>query len=173
MDREACLAAVHGITKIQIQLSGWTEMDYSPPGSSVRGDFLQAWILEWVAMPSSRGSSQPRDWTQVSCIASLVAQRLKHLPATQETWVRSLHWEDPLEKEMATHSSIFAWRIPWMEEPGGLHTVQGGHKESDRTDFTHSLLHCRQILRFFTVWATREASQGTTDRKYKHIPHTN
>ena len=45
--------------------------------------------------------------------ASVVAQRLKHLPAMQETWVRSLGWEDPLEKETATHSSILAWRIPW------------------------------------------------------------
>ena len=52
--------------------------------------------------------------------ASLVAQRLKRLPAMRETWVRSLGWEDPLEKEMATHSSILAWRIPWTEEPGGL-----------------------------------------------------
>ena len=51
---------------------------------------------------------------------SLVAQRVKHLPAMQETWVRSLGREDPLEKEMATHSSILAWRIPWMEKPGGL-----------------------------------------------------
>ena len=56
--------------------------------------------------------------------ASLVAQRLKRLPAMQETWIRSLGWEDPLEKEMATHSSILAWRIPWTEEPGGL-TVHG------------------------------------------------
>ena len=50
--------------------------------------------------------------------ASMVAQRLKRLPPMQETRVRSLGWEDPLEKEMATHSSILAWRIPWMEEPG-------------------------------------------------------
>ena len=42
---------------------------------------------------------------------------------TQETWVRSLGWEDPLEKEMATHSSILAWKIPWMEEPGRLQTM--------------------------------------------------
>ena len=48
----------------------------------------------------------------------LVAQRVKCLPAMQETRVRSLGWEDPLEKEMATHSSILAWRIPWTEEPG-------------------------------------------------------
>ena len=56
-------------------------------------------------------------------IASLVAQRLKRLPAMWETWVRSLGWEDPLEKEMATHSSILAWRIPWTEEPGGLQST--------------------------------------------------
>ena len=52
-----------------------------------------------------------------------MAQRLKRLPAMQETRVRSLGWEDPLEKEMATHSSILAWRIPWTEEPGGLQST--------------------------------------------------
>ena len=50
----------------------------------------------------------------------LVAQMVKCLPAMQETWVLSLGWEDPLEKEMATHSSTLAWKIPWMEEPGRL-----------------------------------------------------
>ena len=55
--------------------------------------------------------------------ASLVAQMVKHLPATRETWVRSLGREDPLEKEMATLSSILAWKIPWMEEPGGLQSM--------------------------------------------------
>ena len=50
-----------------------------------------------------------------------MAQGLKHLPAMQETWVQSLGQEDSLEKEMTTHSSILAWRIPWTEEPGGLH----------------------------------------------------
>ena len=57
-------------------------------------------------------------------VASLVAQRLKNLPAMRETWVRFLGREDPLEKEMATHSSILAWRIPWMEEPGGLRSMR-------------------------------------------------
>ena len=55
--------------------------------------------------------------------ASLVAQLVKNLPAMWETWVRSLGWEDPLEKEMAIHSSILAWRIPWTEEPGGLQSM--------------------------------------------------
>ena len=52
--------------------------------------------------------------------ASLVAQMAKNLPAMLETWVRSLVWEDSLEKGMAIHSSILAWRISWTEEPGGL-----------------------------------------------------
>ena len=53
-------------------------------------------------------------------MTSLVAQPLRSLPAMQETWVRFLGWEDPLEKEMATHSSILAWKIPWTEEPDRL-----------------------------------------------------
>ena len=52
-------------------------------------------------------------------MTSLVAQTVKCLPTMWETWVQSLGWEDLLEKEMATHSSILAWKIPWTEEPGG------------------------------------------------------
>ena len=50
--------------------------------------------------------------------ASLVAQSVKNLPAVQETWVQSLNWEDPLEKGMAIHSSILAWKMPWTQELG-------------------------------------------------------
>ena len=59
--------------------------------------------------------------------ASLIAQLVKNLPAMQETqemWVQSLGWEDPLEEEMATHSSILAWKIPWTEEPDGLQSME-------------------------------------------------
>ena len=52
-----------------------------------------------------------------------IAQMVKNLPAMQEIWVRSLGWEDPLEKEMATPSNILAWRKPWTEEPGGLQSM--------------------------------------------------
>ena len=52
-----------------------------------------------------------------------MAQAVKYLPAMQETWVRSLGWEDPLEKEIATHSSTLAWKILWTEEPGRLQTI--------------------------------------------------
>ena len=53
----------------------------------------------------------------------LLAQMVQNLPATWETQIRSLGWVDPLEKEMATHSSIIAWKIPWTEEPGGLQSM--------------------------------------------------
>ena len=55
--------------------------------------------------------------------ASLVAQMVKNLPVMQKTQVRSLGWEDPLEKGMATHSSMLAWRILWTDEPGGLQSM--------------------------------------------------
>ena len=59
--------------------------------------------------------------------ASQVAQWVKNLPAMQETqdmWIQSLGWEDPLEEEMVTHSNILAWKTPWTEEPGGLQSIR-------------------------------------------------
>ena len=82
---------------------------------------------------SSPYSSPPREEERVilwPCCASLAAQTVKNLPAVQETWVRSLCWEDPLEEGMATHSSILAWRIPWTEEPAKLQSMgsqRAGH----------------------------------------------
>ena len=68
-------------------------------------------------------------------MASLVPQRIKRLPAMQEARVRSLGWEDPPEKEMATHSSIIAWRIPWTEEPGGPQSM-GSQSWTRLSNFT-------------------------------------
>ena len=90
MDMEAWHAAVHGVTKSQRWLSGWTELN------------------------------RTASWR-----ASLVAQLVKNLPAVQETGVWSLVWEDPLEKGKATHSSILAWRTPWIVQS------TWGYKESD------------------------------------------
>ena len=56
-------------------------------------------------------------------IIEAVAQMVKHLLTMRDTWVRSLGWEDPLEKEMATHSSTLAWKTPWTEEPGRLESL--------------------------------------------------
>ena len=75
-------------------------------------------------------------------MASLVAQTVKCLPTMQETWVQSLGREDILEKEMATHSSILAWKIPWIEELGGLQ-VQGVAKSSTRLHFHFHFIFTR------------------------------
>ena len=70
--------------------------------------------------------------------ASLVTQTVKRLSAVQETWVQSLGWEDPLEQEMAAHSSTLAWKIPWMGEPGRLQSL-GLQSRTPLSDFTFSL----------------------------------
>ena len=63
------------------------------------------------------------DWSDLAAAAAAGAQEVKKLPAMGETWVQSLGWEDPLEEGMATHSSILAWKIPWMQEPGRLQSM--------------------------------------------------
>ena len=74
-----------------------------------------------------------------------------------ETWVRYLSGEDPLEKEMAAHSSILPWRIPWTEEPGRLHSM--GHKESDTTEqITHTHINRNEMLQFTATWTELEDS---------------
>ena len=76
-------------------------------------------------------------------VASLVAQTVKHLPAMQETQIRFLVWEDPLEKEMAIHSSTLAWKIPWMEEPDRLQSMGSQTNATASTQpfaFTFTLL---------------------------------
>ena len=78
--------------------------------------------------------------------ASLVAQTVKNLSAMPETWVQSLHQEDPLEKEMATHSSILAWRISWTEEPGGLHSVGSQRIRHGRVTDTCTFCCISQVL---------------------------
>ena len=83
-------------------------MDCSLPGSSVHG-ILQARILEWFPIFFSTVNYRG--------LNSLMGQMVKNLPSLEETQVRALDWEDPLEKEMATHSSILAWRISQTEEP--------------------------------------------------------
>ena len=79
----------------------------------------------------------PRQFTiPMTNMTSLVAQTVKHLSTMQETWVRSLGWEDPLEKEMAIHSRTIAWKIPWTEEPGGLQSMGSQRVEHDWVSLT-------------------------------------
>ena len=92
--------------------------------------------------------------------ASLVAQRLKCLPAMQETLVQSLSWEDPLEKEMATHSSILAWRIPWTEESGGLPST-GWQRVGHDFTFTFTFLVLESVTQ---TWRGKRKPAGRVNQ---------
>ena len=80
-----------------------------------------------------------REWLPIPLQTSLVAQTVQHLPTMRETWVWSLSWEDPLKKEMATHSSTLAWKIPWTEDPGRLQSM--GSQRVGHDWATSLLLH--------------------------------
>ena len=100
--------------------------------------------------------------------ASLLAQRLKCLPAVWETWVQSLGQEDPLEKEMATHSSILAWRTPWMEELGGLQST--GRKESDTTERLHFHFLCQMRMVGLRLVSFALKKESSWRRKWQPTP---
>ena len=111
-------AILHPIWKIRSYIS---EMSLPPDVE----------VILWIY--NSRLAGIQYSWT------SLVAQTVKRLPTVQETWVRSLGQEDPLEKEMAIHSCTFAWKIPWMEEPSRLQSMRSqrvGHDWATSLHFT-------------------------------------
>ena len=111
-------------------------------------------VVMGLVAPWHVKSSPTRDRIRIPCIGTfLVAQTVKNLSATQETQVQSLGQKDPLEKRMAAHSSILAWRIPWTEEPGGA-AVYGAAKSPTQLSntFTFPCID-RQILIYC---ATRE-----------------
>ena len=123
MDREARRAAVHGVEKSWTRLSDWTEL-------------LSPLCLIHQILTQNTFSVYYKG-------ASLIAQLVKSLTAVKETWVQFLGREDPLEKEMAPHSSILAWRVPWTEEPGELQPL--GSQKLDMTEWlTHHHHHVWQ-----------------------------
>ena len=110
---------------------------------------------------------------------SLVAQMGKHLPTMWETWVWSLGWEDPLEKEMATYSSTLAWRISWMEEPGGLKSMGLQRVRPDqatntyyyfliiRVTYIHKVIRKKQQM--FIMKSTVSLARYTTILKWSNL----
>ena len=84
--------------------------------------------------------------TEIRAWASLVAQMVKSLPAVQETQVWSLDQGDPLEKAMAAHSSVLAWRIPWIEEPGGLQSRGSQRAEHNGATNTFTFHSCITLM---------------------------
>ena len=95
---------------------------------------------------------------------SLVAQMVKHLPTMLETQVQSLGWEDPLEKEVATHSSTLAWKIPWTEEHGRLQSMRSEKSRTQLNDFTLGVMRA-SLSKPGCLWA--ETPLPLPDR----VPH--
>ena len=125
---------IYGAKSLQSCLTLCNPMDYSLPGSPVHG-ILQARILEWVTVSSARGSSQPREWTWVSCIEGrfFIDWAMEFLGGSRwwriclqcrkpmfNPWVRKI----PGGGNGYLYSSILAWKIPWTEEPGGLQSME-------------------------------------------------
>ena len=112
---------------MELEQSTSLTSDYTTKLQSSR----QAQRQRYRSMEQNR---KPRDKSMH--LQTLVAQRVRRLPAMRETWVQSLDWEDPLEKEKATHSGTLAWKIPWTEKPGRLQSIVS-QKESDMTERLH------------------------------------
>ena len=123
MDREAWRAAIHGVAKSQTRLSGWTELIFMvieisfsklAHGSNTR------FLGKYFTTPTEQ-----LNWTELKVVMEFPGYLVvQSPPAMQEMQFQFLGQEDPLEKEMATHTSILAWRIPWTEEPGGLQCME-------------------------------------------------
>ena len=121
------------LSHVQLFVTPWTVACQAPLSMGI----LQAKILKWMPC-SPPGDLSTQEFNQGLPLyrqihyrlwASWVAQTVKNLPALQETQISSLSWKDPLEKGMATHSCILAWKVPWTEGPGGFNPW--GCKESD------------------------------------------
>ena len=134
--------------EIWVQSLGWE--DALEKGMATHSSIL-AWKIPRTEEPGRLQSMESQrvghNWSDlaysiayvVQRCAFLVAQMVKHLPAVQETQLQSLGWEDALEKEMATHSSTLAWKIPWTEEPGRLQSMGSQKSLTWLSDFTFTL----------------------------------
>ena len=149
----------------RVSISSHLEDNYSyvPEKALAPHSSTLAWRIPWPEEPGglqSMGSLGVRhDWSDLAAAAYIDRERerlhtVKNLPAMWETWVQSLGWEDPLEQGMATHSRILAWRIPWIEEAGGLQSTVSQRVERNWATNTHT---CTQyswvtLVDFSTPW---------------------
>ena len=167
-DREAWHAAVHGVAKSWTWLGNWTTIFFFVVSATIiKKNFFLVMDNFWSLLNLFQYC-----FFFMFCFfapgPSLVAQMVKNLHVMWETWVPFLGWEDSLEKGMATHSSILAWKIPWTEEPGRLQSMgwqRVGHNWATFTflprgmwdlnsltrDWTHTPCSGRQSLNYWTI----------------------
>ena len=160
MDWEDWRAAIYGVTKSRTRLSDFTftfHFHASEKEMATHSSVL-AWRIpgtgEPGGLPSVGSHRVGHDWSDLAAAAArlfshvcawlmafLNGSEVKNQPAMQGTQVQSLNWDDPLEKGMATHSSILAWRIPWTEEPGGLQSIELHRVGHNRSDLARTHMH--------------------------------
>ena len=126
---------VYSVSRNTQEQLGWKQCTEITLGVAFRSPELE--ILPWGCWETQRWFAvlshfRGRTTSVYGLLGELVVQMVKNLPAMQQTWVRSLGWEDPLEKGMATHSSVLVWRIPWTKDLVGYSPWD--HKESDLTE---------------------------------------
>ena len=114
---------VQWLSHVRLFATPWTAVCQASLSFPISWSCSNLLPLSWWCHPTISSSVTPFSSYPQSSAASLVTQVVKNLPAIRETRVQPLGWEDPLERGMATHSSILAWRIPWTEEPGGLQSM--------------------------------------------------
>ena len=118
-------------------------------------------IYQYIHSPDTFCEQSTIIWKHISNLTSLVAQMVKNLLAGQETWVWLLSWEDPLDKGMATHSSIPAWRIPWTEKPGGLQSMGSQRVRHDwATNISLHFIYDIYIHVCWPLWAMLQWTLG-------------
>ena len=126
--------------------------------------------LRYGSWAGSKGRGADRTWMLFALglmiWTSLVTHMVKNLPAMRETWVWSLDWKDSLENELATLSSVLAWRIPGSEEPGGLQSLgsQRVGRDQETKTHTHTYTHTHP---------TNRASYGVSEKKWNHSVMSN
>ena len=162
MDREAWRAAMHGVAKSRTRLGDWTELNWT-----CRTVVMQKWENRYESTILEQNSSyKGRVWQQLWCFrasqVALVVKNLQPKQETHETWVRSLGREDCLEKGMATHSSVLAWRIPRGEEPGGLQSTGSQKVGHNWSDLARRWCFCIDMEKYLTFWYHLFSQTGAT-----------
>ena len=159
-----------GLTDLITLLSKGLSRVFSSPTTG-KYEFFGAQPSHGLTLTSVHDYWKNHSFDCLDLWASLVAQMVKNLPAVQETWVQFLGWEDLLEKGMATHSSIFAWRIPWTEEPGRLQSMglQRVRHDWETNTFTFS---SRRSSNLFTWHIWHMTSQSGLHTPLTHFTRT-
>ena len=160
-------AVLHQITSLKCIHYKFSFMSFPQSLTQIFKSSMIAPKLSWVMLLFEKLMKNINSFPQKRHRASMVAQAVKNLPAMQDTWVQSWGWEDPLEKGMASHFNILAWRIPWTEELGGV-WFMGLQKV--RRNWVTSTICIFTLIKCAILFSTFMGLTNTTDSSRLHTP---